>query len=64
MIKWDWPATIKWGEVRIETNFAANLEPANPEPISPHRMWPRRCQGILQWEASDQQDEHESGCVG
>ena len=44
----DWPATIEWGEVRIETNFAAD-----PEPIGAHRMRPRHRHGVLLWEAVD-----------
>ena len=62
--KWGWPATIEWGDVRVETNCAANSEPANPEPIGPHLMGPHRHQSVLQWEAGDRQDVRESGCVG
>ncbi len=62
--KWGWPGTIEWGDVRVETNFAANSEPANPEPTGPHWMGPHRRQGVLQWEAGDQQDKCESGHIG
>ena len=54
----------EWVEVRVETNFAAILEPDNPEPIDPHRMRPHLRHGVLQWETMDQQDECESGRVG
>ena len=55
----DWLTMIEGGEVRIDTNFAANQEP-----IGPHRMRPHRRHGVLQWETMDQQDECESGHVG
>ncbi len=55
----DWPTMIEWGEVRVDTNFAANQEP-----IGPHRMRPRCRHGVLLWVAIDRWYERDSGRVG
>ena len=51
----DWPATVEWGEGRVENNMG---------PIGPRRIGPCHCHGVLLLEAVDRRYGRESACVG